>query len=623
MWPLPPSTRAFSCSRSRVGAATLGLALVLVVLVPHAARAAVFTVNAVDDTSDGVCDAGHCSLREAITAAAQTVGGDEIDFELPGDPPFTIAVGSQLPSLAAGVTVDGSTQPGFAGTPVVVLDGGGAGFAHGLVSTGMATIRSLVITNFEGNGVLLAGAGGDVVEGCYVGIDASGMQAAGNARSGVNVGSSNNRIGGSDASQRNVLSGNTERGVVVTASAGTLTGNVIEGNYIGTDAAGTAAVPNGRAGIGLLFDANGNTIGGDANGAGNVLSGNARSGIELIGGGNVRPQLNVISGNRIGTSADGSAALPNGIDGVFLSNARENEVGGKTSTAANLISGNNGPGLRLADAVANVMEGNRIGVAADGVSALGNTGPGVLLGAGSTDNLVGGEVSTASNRIAFNSSGVKVEGTATANSILGNSIADNAGLGIELGSIGVTPNDSDDADSGANQLQNYPVLESASTGARPQIDGHFIGAPSAQLRVEFFANEHCDSSGYGEGGRFLGAAQITTGQDGTIGFQAMLFATIDVGEQITATATDLINGDTSEFSACVDAGAGAACADPTGDGKPTATDALIVLKAAVGGATCDPCLCDINGDAAITATDAFRVLRIAVGQDIPLECPAC
>ena len=163
---------------------------------------------------------------------------------------------------------------------------------------------------------------------------------------------------------------------------------------------------------------------------------------------------NVLQGNYIGTNVDGTAALANGTWGIQVGGAN-NTIGGSVPGAGNLISGNAAGGIALfGGATGNTVLGNLIGTATNGTSALPNQsyGVGVLGGSGNT---IGS--STAPNVLAFNTgAGVAVSAGAQ-NAVLGNSIFSNGGLGIDLGTTGITPNDAADADAGANNLQNFPV----------------------------------------------------------------------------------------------------------------------------------------------------------------------
>ena len=159
----------------------------------------------------------------------------------------------------------------------------------------------------------------------------------------------------------------------------------------------------------------------------------------------------------------------------------------------------------------------------------------------------------AGNIIAFNGNiGVGVGNFASGvpaieNSILRNSIFANGQLGIDLApGTGVTPNDPGDADTGPNMLQNFPVIEKATT---KQVHGRLDSQPGGTYRIEVFANQSCDPSGYGEGERFLGAVVVMTDKRGEAKFKLKFPAAVGAGQFLTATATDGA-GNTSEFSAC-------------------------------------------------------------------------
>ena len=205
-------------------------------------------------------------------------------------------------------------------------------------------------------------------------------------------------------------------------------------------------------------------------------------------------------------------------------------VGGTEAGAGNVVSGNQ-VGIAI-NGTGQVVQGNEIGRA-----GVGNLQYGVAIWSGGSDNLIGGTEPGEGNSIAFNLIGVRVmDATTSGNKILGNAIRSNGRLGIDLGAEGVTLNDSGDADTGPNGLQNFPELTSVEvTGASGTLD-----SGGASYRIEFFRNPACD----GEGAEFLGALE---GQaPGAFAFPVALA----VGDVITATATDEATGDTSEFSAC-------------------------------------------------------------------------
>ena len=197
------------------------------------------------------------------------------------------------------------------------------------------------------------------------------------------------------------------------------------------------------------------------------------------------------------------------------------------------------------------LEGNRIGVTASG-AGLGNGGAGVLLIAPAAQgNVVGGTAPGAGNIIASNGGdGVAVAIDAIANSIRGNSIGGNAGLGIDLDDDGLTGNDPGDGDSGANERQNRPVLSSATTdGTTLRIAGALDSAPDTNFGVDVYVSATCDPSGSGEGEVYAGTASSVTDATGQAAVDVSFVVTAAAGSFVTATATDPA-GNTSEFSPC-------------------------------------------------------------------------
>lgn len=409
--------------------------------------------------------------------------------------------------------------------------------------------------------ILGASAAGNQVLGNLVGLDATGAGAKGNGLAGIRVESPANVIGGTATPSRNVISGNALEGVWL-ANGGAFS-NVVQGNFIGTDANGSKAMPNLRAGVGIS-GAPSNTIGGATSGSRNLISGNGDinegPGIYLTGAGAVGNQ---ILGNRIGTDVSGGSSLANTHEGIYLQSAGFNTIGGRASGAGNVIAGNGSRGLFLNPGWSNVIQGNFIGVDAGGANALGNgttiLAAAVELETGSHDNLIGGLETGAGNRIGFAPSlrsGVRIRNGAVNNGILGNAIFSNAELGIDLGygnqgTFGVTPNDACDADTGANMLQNFPVLAVAATSANGTgVRGSLNSTADTAFRLQFFASPACNALGYGEGQVYLGDQIVTTGPDCNASFTASFATAVSPGWVVTATATDP-NLNTSEFSACV------------------------------------------------------------------------
>ncbi len=273
---------------------------------------------------------------------------------------------------------------------------------------------------------------------------------------------------------------------------------------------------------------------------------------------NVNASGNRIEGNYIGTDASGTQDLGNG-SGVQLLNAPDNVVGGTDPASRNVISGNDyGIELFGTDTSGNRIEGNYIGTDASGNADLGNSSDGVLLQF-APDNVVGGASAAARNVISGNFLGVEVSGNAaTGNRILRNSIFGNDELGINLNVAAdppsrVTPNDTDDPDTGPNNLQNFPVITSGTTfGGETTIQGGLNSSPNDTFNLQFFSSPTADPSGFGEGETFVGQTNVTTNAGGTTTFSFTTSTPVAGGRVITATATNITTDDTSEFSRAVE-----------------------------------------------------------------------
>ncbi len=422
---------------------------------------------------------------------------------------------------------------------------------------GVAEGARNIISGNKQHGILISGGGAteSKVQGNYIGLNVTGAVRLANAINGLQIenGASGATIGGATAGARNVISGNGLSGVAI-SGAGTM-GNRVQGNFIGTDVNGAVDLGNNSNGV-LINDARGNTIGGTTNFERNVISGNNGRGIEILGSG---ATMNQVLGNFIGVNAAGIADLGNSGSGVSISGASGNIIGGTATGARNVISGNDGQGVDLRGN-GNVVQGNFIGTDVTGAAALGNSIIGVSILNGS-NNAIGGVAANAGNIIAFNGNGGVVLTapdpiSVTGNAILSNSIFSNTGpvlpdmgLGIDLGETGVTPNDATDADPGANNLQNFPVLTSIITGGNTTIQGTLNSAANTAFRLEFFSNAACDPSGHGEGQSFIGSTMVTTNASGAASFNVAFQTSVGAGQFFTATATDP-NNNTSEFCQC-------------------------------------------------------------------------
>ncbi len=344
-------------------------------------------------------DAGAGSLRQAILDADNSSGANVIAFALSDSSLHTISVQSPLPAITNPVTLDGTTQPGFTGSPLIELDGSGAGGnAAGLqITAGNSTVRGLVINGFSQSGIAIIGsnASGNVIEENYIGTDATGTTAVANVV-GVDInGASNNTIGGTTPEARNLISGNSQTGIRIEGMQAH--GTLIQGNYIGTDLTGQSALANGN-GILLTNSASGNSIGGTLTGAGNLISAN-NIGITIES----YADFSTIQGNLIGTTADGTAGLGNGM-GIFGFGFGDT-IGGSAAGARNIISGNV-EGISLGHAE-DIIQGNYIGTDITGTAAIPN-GTGIYMD--DSEGSIGGTTPGAGNLVSGNGTGVFISG---------------------------------------------------------------------------------------------------------------------------------------------------------------------------------------------------------------------
>lgn len=434
-------TRSGAARGGRVAVSAVVLAVLFAasaLLAIRPAYADTITVNNTADPGDGDCSPnGGCTLREAINEANHTTA-DTIRFDIPGGGVKTIFPASRLPFISERLTIDGYSQPGAnentatGSTNAVLkiqLDGSNAGASSEALRIRGASdcvIKGLIINRFGGNSVSIG----------YPGFE-------------------------------------TEDNRVV-------------GNFIGTDASGTQDLGNSGSGVALISDpgTGSNTVGGSRPAARNLISGNDKSGVLIVGG-----RENAIVGNLIGTEKNGTDALGNSGDGVYMFSGQ----------------------------------------------------------GGATDNLVGGTLPDTANTIAFNGEdGVQVRNnTSTGNGILRNSIFSNDGLGINLDDDGATPNDPDDPDTGPNNLQNKPNLTSAENSATTTtIKGSLNSVPNRTFKIRYFSNPSGN-----EGKEYIGAKNVSTDANGDTGtFTFKPENKVGANRNVTATATRLLAGDTSEFS---------------------------------------------------------------------------
>ena len=454
-------------------------------------------VNSADDANDGSCNAAHCSLREAMEAI-NAGAGDTIEFDIAGAGPHLIQPTTALPEVTQPVMIDGTSQTGTtcptattAATLMIELDGSMASGGDGLLlSGGNSVIQGLAIYNFPSRGINMYANGG----------------------------------------------------------------NVIRCNHIGSDGSGvTDGLGNGHDGI-FLSSINDNVVGGSADADRNVIVNSASLSASNVPGIRIKNGTdNRVMGNYIGVDASGNNAMGNEAAGVRLNNAT-------AMISNNVIGDNGGHGIEIVFDSSATIQGNHIGVGKDGTTALGNNGDGIHVW-NSSNSYIGtspfvARAAADGNIIAYNNdNGVVIRSsggiTATHNLIGGNSIFSNTNRGIDLGDDGVTVNDADDVDTGANDLVNYPQVATAiDQGSTLSVTFTLDMVGGGDYIVEFFSNASCDGT-HGEGKTFLEARTVSADVNGDLTTTLSISPTTTAGNFLTATTTDP-NGSTSEFSACVE-----------------------------------------------------------------------
>jgi hypothetical protein len=475
---------------------------------------------------------------------------------------------SAMPVIHDAVIIDGYTQPGASPNTLAVGDdakllieinassmGPTGGRLFGFTGGG-STVRGLAITHVPGASITLGLFGGSLpadhttIVGNFIGTDADGLNyEAGDGPAIQIVAGDHNVIGGPAPADRNVIApGAFGLTATIDLDSGISGDNVIQGNYIGVNKDGTAPLQGSSGGFAIgIGGPGGNTIGGLAPGEGNVIHGNG-TGIRLTerNGGH-----NKILGNLLGTNATGTAGF-GGFLGIDVQSSNDEITG-------NLISGfstgiNINPQGFAALEPGPTIRGNKIGTDITGTLAIPNSGDGIYIARSPDGGMtIGGTDPGDGNTIANSGRYGVFVNSGTGCSILRNSIFANGNLGINLnGSLDgftgpVTPNDPGDGDGDANGLQNFPVLTSASAGSSTTVVGTLNSTPNTTFRIEFFASDAADPTGFGEGQTFLDFTTVTTDGNGDASFTVTLQSAVAPGQVVTATATDPA-GNTSEFA---------------------------------------------------------------------------
>lgn len=448
-------------------------------------------------------ESGPGSLRAALYYALDHPG-TTVTFNIPTSDPgfaggvFTIQPTDSLPALRNATFLDGSSEPTNTNPsgPEIVLNGALCDpvsvYVDGLRLLGTnCVVQSLIVNGFPGSGIVIDGtnASGNVVRGCYLGLDSTGTSAVTNKYNPLIIsgGASGNTVGGTNVAARNVLSGSAYQGLVI-RDTGTRS-NLVQGNFIGLNAAGSAALPNAWAGLEIYGGAQANTIGGTTDTALNIISGNLKQGVAISG---TNTTGNVVAGNFIGLNPAGNAALPNAWAGLqIFGGAKSNLIGGTSAAARNLISGNTLQGATVSDpgTVGNVIAGNYIGLNAAGSAAVPNGWSGIQFFGGAQSNTLGGATSDARNIISGNTfqgialSDANTSGNVVAGNYIGLNPAGTAAMGngwsgIEIFS-GATSNLIGGTTTGAANLisgnTNYGLFIGYSGTDGNVVAGNYVG----------------------------------------------------------------------------------------------------------------------------------------------------
>ena len=540
----------------------------------------IITVTTLDDVTDfsGLQQVsslpggdGVVSFREAVTAANNTTGPQTIAFAVPPSS-FWLVPGMGMLRLElgafflndSGTTVDfatqtanmGDTNPDGPEIGIYGLEPNGWGIAAIYINGDNCVINGLGCVPQRGYAVKIVGNQNRII-GCQI----NGPIHAAIAIEGYLGGPvpSGNLVGGATVAEGNSLSS--------VDIIGPAENNVVIGNSIIGGGVRVQVAPQ----YGVVV--RNNRIGGPTIAERNVISGAGRYGEEGFPVGSqvsvIDADGTIIEGNYIGTTVDGMRAYSPQIGpyGVEVRDSRDTMVRGNLIAGQHVFGTNHYAGKVFGQALLinavnfdshrTLVQGNSIGLATDGATVI-LTRAGIAVSPLTTMHHAF-DTTIEANRIA----GVQIAGVSVAPledgvRISRNSIRDCGAPGIDLlttaGGSGPTPNDPGDLDSGANRLQNFPVLQFASTtGSSVTIRGTLDSSPSSQFTIECFASTSCDPTGFGEGAVFIGVTAATTDASGHAVFTFSSLSSVAAGSAITATATRDGENDTSEFSACISA----------------------------------------------------------------------
>jgi hypothetical protein len=641
-----------------IGAAVVFSGTAFAVAIPgQSAQAApaTFVVNSTGDAldanpTDGICETatpGECTLIAAVTevdANNNAPEQDTIEFNIPGAGPHTISPAASY-QLREPVIIDGFSQPGSQPNTVawpgamdtvmqIIIDGTNTTGANGvlLLYANDITIKGLVVHSGFSSQLLCGDVENLNIQGNYLGTDVSGMMSLNNAsNTGTPIstfGTENLTVGGPNPEDRNVLTGYDGMGfysdyLAPEGHPSTPRNITLKGNNIFVGADGVTSLPPQLSYASVTFhNVDGITIGGEAAGEGNLIENAQGSGISLeyfarnatikgnrivgngltagsainiysdaynieVGGDNVAAR-NVISSltangveitqdahditvknNYIGVADDGVSALGNGQNGIQInSGATDIVIGGPG--AGNVI-GDSQFGIGISGSSNITVQSNNIGVGADDTTIVSNSSNGINIDGDSTEILIGGTAANQANLIQNNgAAGIALNGSGANDvAIIGNSMSDNAGTAIDFLSNGVTPNDELDPDTGVNDLLNFPeVYEPVVNGANLDVE-YVVDVPAGSYRVEFYSNSVADPSGNGEAETLIGTQNVTS-----LGSGEQTFSTTVSGNTHTnvfATITEIDGTTPSGFGATSEVGS-------RGVPPPPVTDVSVSLN---------------------------------------------
>jgi parallel beta-helix repeat protein len=511
-------------------------------------------------------DSGSGTLRDAITQANANTGIDIIAFN---NSARNIVISSEI-EIIDPVVINGidSSQnpvcPSVLPSPVIIsrdlTDSFNADFSGLKISSSNNIIAGLNIQNFgdidngiNSGGILINSGTNNIIKCNLIGTNETGAQAKGNLY-GVIIKSNQNIIGGSNPNDKNLISGNVYSGIQITGN-----NNIIENNYIGVTFDGNSALPNEKQGISVS--------GGFNQIRNNLISGNKNNGIKTDLNSTTEINLDIM-GNTIGLNANKTAKVPNEQNGIYLEYAQKVKIGDGTIVNANTISGNGENGILLynhlsASSISDpeyfytLIQGNYIGTNQSLANGFGNAKNGIQV-AGGQRYKIGGRNQNEGNKIFYNGEdGVNIQQREyvfyggqiqNSNSSYGvinlNEFTGNGGIGIDLVSEesnnGITPNDVDDVDSGANNLQNYPVINSVVNNGSDLTVSGTLNSPgfNANVYIDIYANDvGTDTQKDREGKYYAGSVDVNYATNTpTINWSVNIPSTF-VGMPLTVTAT--------------------------------------------------------------------------------------